>query len=353
MSKTGVGVPVVFPSDLADFKAVRWSPDGSHLILATGQQPGDPLWKGIALADSKGNIQSWVGDVVDFSWAPDSSHFVAMPLYPISHGSNNLPFFAGLSFFPTGRAGLTGPDLSGVQDLGIGRPGFPDSAGWQNESNAVVVLSDVVSNGGGYQPDAQQTVSAWLTAPGSGVPAANVTSAHGAIQAAVSHDGSKVAFVDRESVTITPLDGSAGCRESLSTSGNAPDPLLPTIAWSPDNSRIAIAIANDSASYLWVIANDCTRYSLIASGNYIFGDTYTDVSGQPSTAPMRVSGEFVCGAVEWSNDGQTIYFTGLTADNNGHGVNVPPPDFDLRRISVNGGPSQLVVPGVESFDLAP
>ena len=352
ISAIGVSLPVVLRDDLSDFKAVRWSPDGSRLVLATGQQPGDPLWHGLALADDHGGILSWVGDDAEVAWAPDSSHLVVMPLTPITHGTNHLPFYASLDFFPSGLSGLQAPNMSGIQDLGIAQPGFPFGAGWQGSTTAVVALSDVVAQDGGYGPDPQLTTSVWTSTLGTGSPATIVATAHNVESVAISPDGSKAAFADQQSVTLTPLDGSPSCTLEFGHGKGTEDPLQPTLAWSPDGATIAVGLTNYGDSFLWTVASDCSSYSLIDSGTYTFGDTYSNVSVQPSAPPLRVSGgEFINGPIEWSADGQTLYYTAQNVVQGGPGPD--PVDSDLMRISVSGGKPELVALGVESFDLGP
>ena len=287
----------------------------------------------------------------DFTWAPDSQHLVIMPLSPGTQSSPNQPFYTALGFFLE-APGFGSANTLHVQDLGISQPGIPVAAEWLDNNRVVVVLANVVFQQNGYSRDPDLTDSVWLANVATGAPPANLANNTQATGAAVSPDGLRVAFVDRTSLTIAQLDTSDTCTITLAPdqSSGGDNPLQPSIAWSPDSGKVAVALNNFGAAGMWVVARDCSSSSLLTSGTYTFGATYMDNLTGTGTPFVTSSGEFVNGPLEWSNDGRFIYYTALTAAQDSHPV--ADPDFDLRRVSIDGGSSELVTQGVEYFDLS-
>ena len=323
---------------------------GTQLVAAVGQQPGDSLWHGLMLTDPSGQA-SWVNCAADFAWAPDSQHVAMMPISPGTQSAPNEPFYSSLDFFPA-ASGFGPADTVHVQDLGITQPGLPVVAQWLGNDRVVVVLANVVLEENGYSRDPDLTDSVWLANTATGSPASNPVNNAGAEAAAVSPNGAQVAFVDGNSLTITPLDNSASCTITLThdLSSGSDHPMPPRVAWSPDGSKVVVALNNAGAAGMWVATKDCLSSSLLTSGTYTFGATYIDdITGDGTPPLVTSSGEFVTGPLEWSSDGRWIYYLALSAAENSHPV--ADPDFGLRRISVNGGSSELLDEQVEWFDI--
>lgn len=328
----------------ADLKAVRWSPDGARLIAAIGQQPGDPLWHGLALIDNGGTLRSVVSEGLDFAWAHDSEHLLVMPLDP----TEQRPSYGGLDLFPSSGFGTLNDAAS--TNLGITQAGLPLGAGWQ-DSEVVVVLANVLVEENGFAQDPDQTVSVWLANVGGDGPAQDVYTTNGSLAAAIDPSGTKVALVDRTSLTVASLDGSPGCTISVSGTGSSTDqdPLMASVKWSPHGGSVAVALTGNGRSGLWTVPSECSSSTELASGTYEPGATYLDDESGTGTPPLNTtSGENVRGPLAWDNNG-FIYYTALTAANEGDPVS--PPDYDLRRVPATGGPSELVARGVEYFDL--
>jgi len=82
----------------------------------------------------------------------------------------------------------------------------------------------------------------------------------------------------------------------------------------------------------------------------VTGATYLDSSNAGPGFLVVPSGEFVSsGPIEWSSDSSSVFYTGLTSVEDLNPVTLP--DLDLRKVSLDGSPSQLVASGVEWFDL--
>ena len=330
----------------ADLKAARWAPDGSRLVVAIGQQPGDPLWKGMGLVDQHGAVLSWVRPAADFTWGYDSQHLVLVPFNP---GSGSA-FYSGLDYFTD--SGTHAPNMAGATSLGITRPGLPLGPAFLSGNLAVTALEDIEIQGNGYAPDPAGTDSVWVSDLGASGPAQNPLTTHSALAAAISPHAVLVAFVDRTSLTVAQLDGSSSCTIELADGAGTggEDPLLPSVAWSPDGGRIAVLLTNYGQSGLWTVAPDCSASTLLTSGTYTFGATYGDDAVGDGSTPLKVaSGEFLNGRLDWSHDGRFVYYTSLAAtDATGSAAF---PDLSLRRISADGGQSVVIVPDVEDFDV--
>ena len=326
----------------SDLKAVRWSPEGSRLLAAAGQQPGDPLWHGLALIKLDGTLTSMGAGAFDFTWAHDADHVVLLPISPLGQ---QRPVYAGLDAFPQGLGSL---NESATVDLGITQPGLPLGAGWQG-ADVVVMQADVLLQQDGYVSDPNKTVTVWLASVAADRPAENVLTTHGSLAAAVDPSGSLVALVDHTSLTVAPLDGSSGCTISLLDTTAEDNAISPSVEWSPRGSSVAVALSSGGQSGLWIVPADCSSSMQLVTGTYEPGDTYLDAEiGADSTPLNSTSGEYLRGPLAWDESG-FIYYTALTAADEGNPVS--PPDLDLRRVSTFGGASELVASGVEYFDL--